>query len=270
MQTNQHAKPINKPALMMSPFMSRLLNKKLLHLHFLIALIFCGPVFSAQLSAFNVDYDFSINGATVAHMTRSLHPDNNHKNNNRYIFESSSKASGLLSWFFKGNIVERSSWIYADNNIRPIHYLYNRSGKRKRHVELNFDWEKKIVTNTINSDPWTMAITDTTLDKLLYQLKMMFDLQKQVKNLDYAIADGGKLKNYHFELLGEETIKLPLGSIKTVKLRKQNSKRTTTVWCAKEYSYLPIRIEHIDKDGRKLKTEAVKINGLPFKSSPKS
>ena len=244
--------------------MRRLLNKKLLHLHFLIALIFCGPAFSAQFSAFSVDYDFSINGATVAHMTRSLRSENKAGENDRYIFESSSKASGLLSWFFKGHILERSNWIYSENAIRPSHYLYHRSGKKKRHVELDFNWEKKIVTNTINSDPWTMDITETTLDKLLYQLKMMFDLQKQVKDLNDVMADGGKLKNYHFELLGEETINVPLGRIKAIKLRKQNNKRTTTVWCAKEYSYLPIRIEHIDKDGRKLTTEAVKISGLPF------
>lgn len=204
----------------------------------------------------------------MAHMTRSLRPVKNDEKNNHYIFESTSRASGLLSWFFKGNILERSTWVYSNNTVRPVHYLYHRSGKKKRHVELDFDWKSMVVTNTINSDPWTMAITDGTLDKLLYQLKMMFDLQKERKDLDYVIADGGKLKNYRFELLGEETIKVPLGRIKTIKLRKQNDKRTTTVWCAMDYSYLPIRIEHIDKDGRKLKTEAVKVSGLPFHPQP--
>ena len=69
-----------------------------------------------------------------------------------------------------------------------------------------FDWDKNRVINIINGDPWHMAATPGLLDKLLYQLKIMRDLSNGVKNLHYRVADGGKIKDFQLQILGQEVV----------------------------------------------------------------
>ena len=91
------------------------------------------------------------------------------------------------------------------------------------------------------------------MDKLLYQLAIMNDLKVGKEQLAYTVADGGQIKIYKFNMLGEELIKTPIGVLHTLKLERQkpNSRRKTTIWCARKLNYLPVKVENIEKDGRK-------------------
>ena len=55
-----------------------------------------------------------------------------------------------------------------------------------------------------------------------------------------------------FEPEGEEIINTPLGKLKTIKLtrHKPNSRRETTLWCALDLHYLPVKVENIEKDDK--------------------
>ena len=215
------------------------------------------------LGPFSVDYTFSNSGINLVQMTRTLR----HDGDGRYTLKSESRAMNVLALFDDGKITETSTWHFVDGTPSPLHYEYLRTGRKDRHVELTFDWQQGVVTNTINNDPWTMKIPPQTQDKLLYQLTLMLDLKADRTPLVYRIADGGKMKVMNFRNLGEETISLPVGKLNTVKLFTQTSKRSTTVWCAREYDYLPVRIEHVGKDGRTVVMEATRIKGLPWPDS---
>ena len=218
------------------------------------------------LAPFTVDYTFSNSGINLVHMTRTLR----HDGDGRYILKSESRAMNILAWFDDGKITETSTWHFVDGTPRPLHYEYLRTGRKDRHVELDFDWHKGIVTNTINNDPWTMKIPPQTQDKLLYQLTLMLDLKADKTPIVYRIADGGKMKTMNFSRLGEETVSLPVGKLNAVKLFTKTSKRSTTVWCARDFDYLPVRIEHVGKDGRTVLMEATRIKGLPWQSDSRS
>ena len=86
------------------------------------------------------------------------------------------------------------------------------------------------------------------------------------QNLRYTIADGGKIKDYNFEILGEETLSTPLGKLDTVKLErhKPNSRRKSTLWCAKKLEFLPVKVENVEKDGR-ITTALIKsLDGIAY------
>ncbi len=182
---------------------------------------------------------------------------------NRYTYESITKVTGMMS-IFGGEIREKSVWEYTNGKIRPLRYSYNRSsGSKKRNAELTFDWNKNIVTNSIDSQPWKMTIKPDTLDKLVYQLVMMNDLQQgKKKELNYSIADGGKLKDYKILIMGEEKIETKLGELNTIKVVRIRGKRTTTMWCAKKLGYLPVRIHHKKKGGGEHTADIYKIEGF--------
>jgi hypothetical protein len=212
---------------------------------------------------FSIKYQLTKGPITLAEMTRKLYSNGN----GGYIYESFSEPVGYARWFTKSTLLEKSEWIYHENKLRPLNYSYDRSGgKRKRHVKLKFDWDKLRVTNTINNDPWTMAITDSTLDKLLYHLAVMHDLQLGHDNLEYKVADGGSLKDYKFQVLGKETIKTKLGKIETLKILRPG-KRKTILWCAPELNYIPVRIEQNEKEGH-LRMQVIELSGITRKPTP--
>lgn len=200
---------------------------------------------------FSATYAVKKAGVTIAETRRVLSRDNRHNNkhknsheNVQYLFESITRPSGIAKLFTSGQVVERSHWQFFQNQPRPLKYtFFNNGGKKKRNVKLDFDWRKNRVINTINGEPWLMPLELGTSDKLLYQLRIMQDLPTIATSLRYPVADGGKLKYYEIEILGQERIRTPLGVFTTLRLRHIKGKRTTTMWCAQELQYLPVRIE---------------------------
>ena len=168
-----------------------------------------------------------------------------------YQYESRSWPARWASWLFKDKLFETSHGHIIDGQVRPDRYHYRRSGgSREREAILSFDWDNMTVENNVQDSPWKMDIPQGTLDKLVAQLGMMFALGKGKSEVTFNIADGGKLKEYRFKVLGHETLELPAGTFKTVKITKlrKNKKRETYFWCAPELNYLPVRIWQREKD----------------------
>ena len=198
---------------------------------------------------FQADYTIRMKGAAIAKMTRKF----SHEDSGKYQYHSETRTTGLVSLFRKDHIIENSKWQLQSDNLIPIEYFYDHSGgKKDRKVNIYFDWEKNRITNSIDGSSWKMPTSPNVMDKLLYQLAIMYDLKAGKDSLQYTVADGGKTKLYNFEFLGEETIQTPLGDLLTVKLErhKPNSRRKSTLWCAKDLNYLPIKVENIEKDGK--------------------
>ena len=190
------------------------------------------------------------------------------KENGNYAFRSESKTTGFISFFRKDHIVEVSNWGFVDSIFTPLLYTYQHTGgKKDRDVEINFNWNKKQIINRVNDSTWHMQTQPGILDKLLYQLTIMSDLKSGNVPESYTIADGGKIKQYMFERIADETLKTPLGEFKTIKLirHKSNSKKQTFLWCAYELNFLPVKVVNTEKDDR-LTTAIIKsVKGLGFK-----
>lgn len=173
-----------------------------------------------------------------------------HRSEGGFLYQAESWPVGVVALFKDDRIVERSHWVLNGETIRPLNYSYRQSGRRKRDVSLEFDWDKLMVTNTIDTKPWQMDIPADAMDKLVYTLALMRDLKQGREELVYAIADGGRLKSYRFERLGEEKVETPLGVFKAAhlkRIRKPGKKRQTHVWLAAELDYLPVVIEQDEK-----------------------
>ncbi|HTF97208.1 MAG TPA: DUF3108 domain-containing protein [Cellvibrio sp.] len=151
-----------------------------------------------------------------------------------------------------GSITETShmQWDQTKQIIKPLHYTYKRRGLGKdRDADLSFDWDKKTVINKVQKTNWQMDITQRVQDKLSYQIQLQQDLINNQKNFSYQIADGGHLKEYKFVTLGEEVLDTPLGKVNTVKVKRSrdNDKRVTYAWLAKDWNYLLVRLQQEEK-----------------------
>ncbi|WP_432695615.1 DUF3108 domain-containing protein [Marinobacterium sp. YM272] len=165
------------------------------------------------------------------------------------------------SWIFDSNadaVVakqhEASHFSYRNDTIRPSRYRYERKLLgRERLVELEFDWSANHVTTTVENKPWHMKVPDGAQDKLSYQLQLRLDLAAGKKEMVYQVADGGPLSEYHFRVLGEETVSTPAGdfnALKVERVRGDKAKRTTHLWFAPELEYLIVKLYQIESDGK--------------------
>ncbi len=166
-----------------------------------------------------------------------------------YHFKSYSMPVGLLAFKKDETRDEQSEGKLFDNRIQPDKYTFVQiqDNKTRRHVELTFDWQRDEVTNEHKhkNSKWKMYIPRQTVDKLSYQLSLMLKLaDKHESRFSFYIADGGKLKEYDFEIKGEERVYTSLGSYKALKIehRRYQKDRHITLWCAPELNYLPVKI----------------------------
>ena len=169
----------------------------------------------------------------------------------QYLYQSNTHSTGFAR-LFRSDVVEESSRFDVHRkHIRPQEYRFDHTGSSKqRHALLKFDWKAKKVSNTVEGHTWEMEIPDNALDKLVVQIAVMMDLTAGKDQLRYHIADGGKLKEYRFAVVGKETIQVPAGEFEVLKierLRKDND-RTTYLWCAPSLNHLPVRIEQIEHE----------------------
>ena len=203
---------------------------------------------AAALPTFEAEYSLYAKDTRAARVVRSLA----RLDDDSYQYRSETKTVGLVSIFKKVHIVESSNLAVRGRLLQPLNYSYKRSGDRKkRDVTIEFNRETGKIKHTINGDSWRLPLEPAVMDKLLYQLAIMHDLQNGRIPESYRIADGGGIKTYRFEKLGEEVVETPLGSFNTIKMlrHKPGSSRRSVFWCAPDLAFLQVKVEHTEKDG---------------------
>jgi len=206
-----------------------------------------GALASVELPDFKATYELSRGSMKIGNSTIELSTGAN----GNYTYKSRSWPVRWVAWFLKDKLYETSRGKLTDTGIRPDNYQYQRIGGRKeREANLTFNWKTMRVHNDVEDSKWEMDIPPGTLDKLVSQLGMMYALAMGKTDITFNIADGGKLKEYRFKVVGEETVELPAGTFDTVKITRlrEDTKRETFIWCAPELHYLPVRIWQREKD----------------------
>ena len=210
---------------------------------------------------FSADFELYTHGMTVARTHWSVEP----AGDDSFVYESRTEPAGFYAMISNDRVLARSVWRYVGDRLRSLGYRYVRTGgKKERDIAIEFDWERNLAHNTANGDTWNMPIPAETLDKLNYVLAMMGDLAAGKQEIDYLVADGGKLKAYRLEQLGFETIETSIGVMETVKVQRirKGKKRETYMWCAPSLAFLPVKIEHREKDGTVVVMSIRSVQGL--------
>lgn len=216
---------------------------------------------------FTAEYVLESGGITVGRTRRTLTPDGN----GRYVYETQSSVTGVLSLLRKDRIVERSDWQYQAGHVRPLAYRYTRTGgKKDRDQAIAFDWKNGIVHGTVKGESRRMSVPQGTLEKHIYVLALMQDLDAGRRDVQYRIADGSKLKTYRLKAMGEEHLDTALGLMQTIKVRRirDDNKRETTLWCAPELHFLPVKMVHREKDGQVVSATIESAQGFEAMGSP--
>ncbi len=210
----------------------------------LLILLLCTPLTAwgePLLGSFSARYDLSRNGIRVGETQVNLlvRPDET------YSYQAHTEPSGVLALWREDLIEEQSHGTLVDGRPRPERYLYHREGDGiSLHLELHFDWENAKVHIDSGDTSWALDIGPETLDKMVQQLAFVRDLAAGAQQASYHIADGGRLKTYQYRVLGNETLKTPLGRYTTIRAdRSKNAGAPDySLWLAPKLDYRPVRI----------------------------
>jgi len=201
---------------------------------------------AAAIPDFEARYRLEQHNLRIGTATLSLHITGE----GQYLYEFNSWPNRWVSWFRENRLFESSRGDISKDGLQPQQYDYRRSGDQQRNANLTFDWQDMHVENHVAGSHWEMDIPAGTLDKLSTQLGMMLALAEGKRDITYTVADGGTLKEYRYRVVGRETLRLPAGRFKTLKVSKlrKDLQQQTIIWVAPELHYLPVRIWRRDSD----------------------
>ncbi len=193
--------------------------------------------------AFRADYIIKKGPFELGRSSREL----SYGDNGELVFRTDSQSAGLVSLFYSEQISETTRMQQLDGRVVPIEYRYQRDGKRKRTISQQFDWAKSNVTSQVDSTVYEFALDEHALDQNGYQVNLMIDLAKGLRDISYPVARKNKMRRYEISHIGNERIETVLGAIDTVVIQRKEDK-ITTMWCAPDLYFLPVKIQH-EEDG---------------------
>ncbi len=191
---------------------------------------------------FHASYSVHVNGFKVGEITRELHVEAD----GTYVFENIMYTTGLVALFKKDRVTERSTWRYNDDHPKPIEYYAHYTGRSKDVTErVDFDWQRDIATSLRDGKTKEIALVPGTLDKLMHQIVMRGDIAAGKKHMEYEIADRGEIIPYVYDVVGNENVVTPRGTVNAIKVKKG----TTTFWVAPKWDYLLVKLVQENDDG---------------------
>ncbi|MDH5693957.1 MAG: DUF3108 domain-containing protein [Gammaproteobacteria bacterium] len=215
--------------------------------------------------AFSAEYDVKKGFLKVGEASRHLKVFSK----NKVEYTSVSKTTGLVGALLGDHITQTTMLEYAEGRPRPLIYHYRRTGRENYEVNQKYDWNKKHVYIQVDKDKLSYDFPPGSQDQSSYQLALMIDLAHGKRNFDYHIAENRRLKTYHIKHLRDETVDSIYGDLKTVVISHEDNKgNRTTLWCAEDLFFLPVKIEHRE-NGISFTAYLTRTSGFQIKTKSK-
>jgi hypothetical protein len=234
----------------------------------LLMLVFLSPAAATDSQLypeFTAVYDVRINGFPVAEASLSLHQ----LDNGDYVYQRKLTSIGVASLFGKKVSSATSRWRFTDNRIQVLEFQSSsEDGDADDNLHLIFNWETARVKNVSTANPWQTKMPEGTLDKLVMQLALLFELRDGSTEFQYPVAHEGRIKQYRFKQIGKQKIKLPMGEYNSLVVERLDDDRDKTrIWSVPELNYFPVRFLEHKKSGVKKELLLRKVKFIGQKAS---
>ena len=168
-----------------------------------------------------------------------------------YRLVSDSETTGIVELFRPQRLTYTSEGRVTDQGLRPEIFAMSRTRRgRTDAAQARLDWDAGQLTYGRPAEQRTVALPPPSQDivSFLFQLALHPPLPGRVR---MPITNGLRFETYELEVLAEEKIETPLGTLNTLPLRQQRKQASESieVWLAVDYRYLPVKVRFIDRDG---------------------
>ena len=194
---------------------------------------------SPLISSYDLNYEAQFNGMQISAVHRFSRLDNGQ-------YKETLEAKGIL-----GKVTERAVFdISSDYQIIPREHSYRRSlvGVKRTEKQL-FDWSNGVVTYSKGKKKQPLEIQPGYMDTMSHKLQLRWDLAAQKNALTYPVISRGKLKQYTYEVVGNEVITTAIGPLNTTVIQRVEDKesKATKVWLATDWDYVMVRLHKMER-----------------------
>ena len=197
-----------------------------------------------------IDYEVLYNGGPLARARHVLEHDKS-----AYHLTETWEGNGLLSLL--GEIRRTSRGRVTPQGLRPLEYEDHRP--RREPASVRFDWVARSLVQQFRGPPRTEPLPTHAQDRLSFLFAFAFHAPGKGP-VEFHVADGKGVSHYVFDVAGRERITLPAGEFEALRLVKRDDDgKTTEIWLDAARSYLPLRIQIVEKDGTRVDQVAARI-----------
>lgn len=215
------------------------------HVTLLVLLLLAGPLAAAQPPQ-KVQIVYAV---TSGSMQLGEGHDFLEHDGKKYSVVSETKTVGVAALFYKLNIRRESRGLLTSGGLRPLQFEEKNSRKPRRAAD--FDWDAGQVKLTDGDKIETVPLSANTFDPTSLPYAFAF-AQSNQESMKVFVADGRRLADYEYRIIGKETLKTPLGKLETLhfqKVREADDKRGLEFWLSVDRHFLPVKIRFVEKNG---------------------
>lgn len=169
-----------------------------------------------------------------------------HRTGEDWVLTSTATTRGVARMLRRGDLVERSVLRFTADGVKPMEYVRedNISGP-ERNAALIFAHDAGRVFGTDYEQPVDLPMNGEVIDRLSMQVRLMRDLSLGLRPEEYFVVDRGDIREMDIAYAGTERIEIGDRRYEALRLdhQRRGSSRSTRLWTALEYDFLPIRIE---------------------------
>jgi hypothetical protein len=237
-----------------------------------LAVIFITTLFSHNLFAghklpeFNAHYAVQKYGIKLAEAQYQLsHTDRGYK------FTQDTKLYGAANLFASDTVSAVSYVDETGDNLLLTKHIYRQTGREKnRDEDLNIQWDthKNMLTGKITGLVRSKKIelrTNTEIwDALSFQIPLMIEANKNIKEYPYRAILNGEINNYIFTLTSNNKTIFAGKEYKTIELVRTDpdKNRKLHIWLIPALKNIPVIVENY-RDGKihsRMQLESVSFN----------
>jgi hypothetical protein len=168
-----------------------------------------------------------------------------------YKLGSISETTGIADLFYSQHLNYLSEGRITAAGLRPETFLMSRKRRGETEVaKANFNWAGGQITLGRVQNRRTEALPAGSQDMMsfIYQLALAPPPPGRVR---LPITNGADLETYELDVLKEESIETPLGTLKALPVRqlRHPGEESIEFWLAADYRYLPVKIRFIGREG---------------------
>jgi hypothetical protein len=213
---------------------------------FLIALLQIAVPAAAAQPPQKVQIDYAVTSGSI--QLGEGHDTLEH-DGKKYSVISETKTVGVAALFYKLNVRRESSGLLMASGLRPLRFEENNSRKPRRSAD--FDWAAAQVKLTDGDNVQIVPLSANTFDTTSLPYAFAFAQSNQV-SMNLSVADGRRVADYEYRIIGRETLKTPIGDMETLhfqKVQEADDKRGLEFWLSVDRHFLPVKIRYVEKNG---------------------
>lgn len=164
-----------------------------------------------------------------------------------YSIDAFTTPAGQMRQASVHEVLENSRGKIDSRGVRPERF--DRSIMLDQEVTLQrlaFDWEQRRLRYTAGKEARVNALVPGTQDRLSYLLAAWRLVTGDEAATEIQIASVDAVEETRLEVIGKETIEIPLGRYETVAVRRSTPQpnQIRAIWFKTDLSPLPLRVVH--------------------------